>query len=247
MKPLNATAPILLSLLATACATSLPGPASPGASPPLFYKTYTLGAEKPEALLVALHYSGSTPDFWDEHVTTLDTAVRVVLPRGARPHRAGFTWFPVEHEKRDSARKTAEVERVATQLADIVREVRRAHPEIRRVAVTGFSYGGDLAWMLALRHPELVDVAVPMGTRLLGEPARSLPPSHQVLVLQGEDDSIIPLQQTLARVAHLKAVGVPIDVRTYPGVGHDVSPLLLEDWRGFLRQALQETGAAPRP
>ncbi|RKG73557.1 alpha/beta hydrolase [Corallococcus terminator] len=240
MKPFKATSLVILSLLGIACASTLPGIPSQGASQPLFYKTYTLGSEKPEGLLVALHYSGSTPEFWDEHVKTLGTAVRVVLPRGARPHREGFTWFPAEHEQRDGLRKTAEVERVAAQLADIIREVRREHPEIRRVAVTGFSYGGDLAWLLALRYPELVDVAVPMGTRLLGEPTRSLPSSHQVLVLQGEDDPIIPLRQTLARVADLKAVGVPIDVRTYPALGHDVSPQLLEDWRGFLRQALQE-------
>ncbi|MCY1035897.1 prolyl oligopeptidase family serine peptidase [Corallococcus sp. BB11-1] len=239
MKPLVTTALILLTLLEASCATTLPGPGAANTAPPLSYETYALGAEKPEALLVALHSSGSTPESWDASVKALDIAVRVVLPRGSRPRREGFTWFPVDHEKKDGVGKTADVERVAAQLADLIREVRRAHPEIRRVAVTGFSYGGDLAWMLALRHPELVEVAVPMGTRLLGEPARSLPPAHRVLVLQGEEDAIIPVQQTLARVADLKAVGVPIDVRTYPGVGHDAAPPLVEDWRVFLRQVLQ--------
>ncbi|RKH28319.1 phospholipase [Corallococcus praedator] len=245
MKPLNATALVLLTLLETACASALPGPSSANTAKPLTYKTYTLGAERPEALLVALHASGSTPESWDEQVQSLGIPVRVVLPRGSRPRREGFTWFPVEHEQQDGPRKTADVERVALQLADLIREARREHPEIRRVAVTGFSYGGDLAWMLVVRHPELVDVAVPMGTRLLGTPAKSLPPGHQVLVLQGEDDPIIPVQQTLARVADLKAVGVPIDVRTYAGVGHDVSLQLVEDWRAFLRQALQSSGSSP--
>lgn len=234
---------LILSLLGLACASTRPEVQAAGAAPPLSHKMYTLGASsEPESLLVVLHYSGSTPEFWDEHVQALGTAVRVLAPRGFRPHREGFTWFPADHEQKGWPERTEDVERVAGQLADLIREVRRAHPEIRRVAVTGFSYGGDLAWMLAIRHPELVDVAVPMGSRLLGDPAQSLPKTGQVLVLQGEVDPIIKAQQTHTRVEALKAMGVPIEVKTYPGLDHDMSPQLLEDWRAFLRQALQGPG-----
>ena len=235
----NAALLLILSMLGTACASTRSEKPAEGASPPLTFKTYTLGAAEPESLLVVLHYSGSTPEFWDEHVQPLGTAVRVLAPRGFRPHREGFTWFPADHEQKGWPEKTADVERVAAQLADLIREERRAHPGIRRVAATGFSYGGDLAWMLAIRYPELVEVAVPMGSRLLGDPVQSLPKTGQVLVLQGEVDPIISAQQTHARVEALKAMGVPIDVKRYPGLDHDMSPQLLEDWRAFLRQALQ--------
>ncbi|RKH52460.1 phospholipase [Corallococcus sp. AB050B] len=230
MRGLRIAVLLAVSLLEIACA---------GARSPLIHKGEAVGASKPEALLVALHFSGSTPAFWEEPVRSLGIPVRTLLPQGPRPRRDGFTWFQTDHEEKTWEGKTEDVERMAEQLAELIREARAAHPELRRVVVTGFSYGGDLAWMLAIRHPELVDAAVPMGTRLLGDPARELPASHRVLVLQGEQDAIIPVQQTRERVAALKALGVPIDVRTYPDVGHDVSPALIEDWRVFLRQALQ--------
>ncbi|MBN8229629.1 alpha/beta fold hydrolase [Corallococcus macrosporus] len=230
-----------LRTLALLLAVPLLGGACAGtrgaAGVPLVHRSEAVGAPNPEALLVALHSSGSTPAFWDEHVQSLGIPVRTLLPQGPRPRRDGFTWFQADHEAKTQEGRTEDVERMAARLAELIREVRAAHPEVRRVVVTGFSYGGDLAWMLALRHPELVDAAVPMGTRLLGEPTGALP--HRVRVLQGEQDAIIPVQRTRERVAALKDRGVPIVLRTYPDLGHDLSPALLEDWRAFLRQALQ--------
>lgn len=208
----------------------------------LSYETYTLGGEAPEALLVALHYSGGRPEMWKELLEGWSVPVRVVLPRGVRPHRDGFTWFPPAHEQKAAEGKLADVERVAEQLANLIREVRRAHPEIRRVAVTGYSYGGDLAWLLAIRHPDLVDVAVPMGTRLLGDPARALPARHAILVLQGEVDPIIDADATSARVESLRRQDVPISVRVLPGLGHDLSPELVAQWRAFLEAELRAGG-----
>lgn len=222
--------------LALACA----GPRMASASPPLLHETYTLGGEKPEALLVALHYSGGTPAFWKEYLQDWGAPVRVLLPQGPLPRRDGFTWFAPEHEQKDEAAKVADVEQMAARIADLIREVRRQHPEIRRVGVTGFSYGGDLAWLLAIRYPDLVDLSVPMGTRLLGDPTQALPSTSHVRVLQGEADAIIDARKTAARVEALKTQGVPIDMRTYPGLGHDVSPELIHDWRELLRQGLTE-------
>jgi phospholipase/carboxylesterase len=236
---------VLLAASALACAGSRPKPAA--APPVLTYEELTLGAAKPEVLLVALHYSGSTPDFWRPLLADWRTPTRVLLPRGPLPRRQGFTWFPAEHERQDAAQKTADVERMADGLAALIRDVRAAHPELRRVAVTGFSYGGDLAWMLALRHPGLVDVAVPMGSRLLGEPSAGAPRPGRVRVLQGEADAIIDVQRTRERVEALKALGVPIDLQVYPALGHDFSPQLVEDWRAFLQEQLGAPGGTPTP
>ena len=213
-------------------------PAAPGsaAADALGYETLTLGKAPPTSLLVALHYSGSTPGFWKALLKDWEGATRVVLPRGPLPRREGFTWFAPEHEKQDAAQKTQDVERMAARVAALIREQRRAHPELRRVAVTGFSYGGDLAWVLAARYPELVDVAVPMGTRLLGEPSAAR--TARVHVLQGGSDAIIDAAATSRRVEALKAAGVPIDVRVFPGLGHDLSPELVTHWRTYLQQQL---------
>ncbi|WP_240462509.1 alpha/beta hydrolase [Myxococcus sp. CA018] len=190
-------------------------------------------------MLVALHYSGSTPGFWRPLLEDWRTPTRVVLPRGPHPRREGFTWFASGHEQKATEEKTADVEQMAARLAELIRELRAEHPRIRRVAVTGFSYGGDLAWMLALRHPEQVDVAVPMGSRLLGTPTPGAPATRRVWVLQGEVDPITTAPQTAARVDALKTAGVPIDVKVYPDLGHDFSPQLIDDWRTFLQHQLR--------
>ncbi|MBN9680846.1 MULTISPECIES: alpha/beta hydrolase [unclassified Corallococcus] len=237
MRELRTAAVLLAAMLGMGCAGNRGAP--PVAPGPLVYRSEAVGAPKPEALLVALHFSGSTPAFWDVPIQSLGIPVRTLLPQGPRPRRDGFTWFQADHEEKTWEGKTEDVERMAERLAELIREVRAEHPEIHRVVVTGFSYGGDLAWMLAIRHPELVDAAMPMGTRLLGDPGQEQPVARRVRVLQGEQDAIIPVQHTRERVAELKGRGVPIDLRTYPDLGHDVSPALLEDWREFLRQSLQ--------
>jgi phospholipase/carboxylesterase len=232
---------VLLALPALwlGCARTPPvSPRESAAPPALASERYTLGAAEPEVLLVALHYSGSTPAFWKELLQGWELPTYVVLPQGPLPRREGFTWFPADHEQKAASEKAADVECMAARLAQLIREVRAAHPGIRRVAVTGFSYGGDLAWVLALRYPELVDVAVPMGSRLLGEPAPGTVRMGPVRVLQGGADPIIPAQHTVERVEALKGAGVPIDVQVYPGLGHDFSPQLIADWRAFLQQQL---------
>ena len=233
-------------LLAVGCAAPRPGapvatdpPTAPSASDELIHTTYTIGGETPTALLVALHYSSSTPAFWDELVEDWGAPVRVLFPQGPYPRRGGFTWFADGHEQQDAAAKLVEVERMAARVAHLIEAVCKAHPEIQRVAVTGFSYGGDLAWLLAVRYPDLVDASVPMGTRLLGDALRPLPATLRVRVLQGETDAVIDARATAARVAELQARGVPVELTTYPGLGHDVSPALIADWRAYLRAALE--------
>ncbi|MCP3138080.1 alpha/beta hydrolase [Pyxidicoccus xibeiensis] len=205
----------------------------------------TQGDARPEALLVALHSSGGTPAFWREYVQDWGAPVRVLLPQGPLPRREGYTWFHPDHEQKAAAGKLADLEQMGARVADLIRGVRRTHPELRRVAVTGFSYGGDLAWWLAIRYPDLVDFAVPMGSRLLGDTSQPLPATSHVRVLHGEADAIIDARQTSARVEALKAQGLPIDMMSYPGLGHDVSPALIEDWRAFLRQALSGQAVPP--
>lgn len=216
-----------LSLVLAAC----------GARAGLEATRYTIGGDAPTSLLVALHYSSATPAMWDPLVANWGRPLRVMFPRGPIVHhREGFTWFARAHEQKDAAGKRADIEAMTDVVADAIRRERAAHPEIRRVAVTGFSYGGDIAFLLALRYPELVDVAIPMGSRLVGEPTGKR--TSRIHVLQGEVDNIIDARATAARVAELQARGIAIDVTIYPQLGHDISPALIADWRAKLDAAL---------
>lgn len=225
-------------IIAAIAACSGAGSPQPAEAPALTAKTYTIGGDNPTGLLVALHYSSGTPAMWDELVADWGAPVRVLFPQGSVVHRkTGYTWFAPAHEQKDAAGKLSDVEQMTARVARLIKDTRAAHPEIRRVAVTGFSYGGDIAWLLAIRHAELVDFAIPMGSRLLGDPTG---PSARVHVLQGETDKIIDAKATAARVAELAQRGLPIAVTIYPGLGHDLSPALIADWRASLAAALAQ-------
>jgi hypothetical protein len=56
----------------------------------------------------------------------------------------------------------------------------------------GLSYGGDLAWLLAVHYPELVDAAVPMGTGCLGMPSARFARPCGCGCCRGETDAIKP-------------------------------------------------------
>jgi len=67
---------------------------------------------------------------------------------------------------------------------------------------------------------ELAALASPMsyvkgpGAR----PAKSFPP---FLIMQGEKDPIVPVEQSVLFAAALKAAGAPVEVKVYPGAKHD--------------------------
>jgi phospholipase/carboxylesterase len=84
-----------------------------------------------------------------------------------------------------------------------------------------------------------------MGTRLLGDPAGAPSKTPPVHVLQGEVDAIIDARRTTERIDERRARGVPIDLVVYPGLGHDMSPALLADWRALLHAGLDDATAAP--
>jgi phospholipase/carboxylesterase len=197
-------------------------------------RKYTIGGSAPTSLLVALHSASATPAMWDPLVADWPSPVRLMFLQGPTVHpREGFTWFSLGHEGRNSAGKLAELEAMTVRVAAEIERERAVHPEIRRVGVTGFSYGGDLAFLLALRHPNLIDVAVPMGSRLLGEPLGKR--TAHIHVLQGGADAIIDVRATSMRVADLRGRGVTIELTTYKELGHEMSAAMLADWRDTLR------------
>jgi phospholipase/carboxylesterase len=59
-----------------------------------------------------------------------------------------------------------------------------------------------------------------------------------VRVLLGDTDAYIAARRISARVDALRARGVRIELTVFPGLGHDLSPALIADWRAYLRGAL---------
>lgn len=90
----------------------------------------------------------------------------------------------------------------------------------RRVYLTGLSMGAFGAWKLAAAAPNRFAALVPVcggGDPATAPALRNLP----TWAFHGESDDVVPVGKTQAMVDALIALGAPIKLTLYPGVGHD--------------------------
>jgi predicted peptidase len=87
----------------------------------------------------------------------------------------------------------------------------------KKVAVTGFSMGGEGSWHFAEKFPERFSAAIPIA----GKPPQSasgwrLP----VLAIHSRDDQVAPFDPTEARIAELQKAGVNAKLIALTGITH---------------------------
>lgn len=113
----------------------------------------------------------------------------------------------------------------------------------RRIGLLGFSLGAYLALALAMRDARIVAVAEFFGG--LAEPfiadAAKFPP---VLVLHGEQDPVVPVEEARRLERLLEQNRIPHEIKLYPGQGHHFTGLAQVDALrrvvGFFRQYLMK-------
>lgn len=178
------------------------------------------GATAP--LVVAMHGLGDKPEAFQRMLAHEAGRVNLHVPAGPLPRGSGHSWFNIRAAQ-DDAELAAGVARAADAVAAYIADVRQPG---QPVVVTGFSQGGMVSFTLALTHPELVDLALPLGgflpTALRTGTAGAAAP--RIVALHGAEDTRIPTQAAQDSVAWLEAAGFPAVIETYPGVGHGVSP-----------------------
>jgi predicted peptidase len=105
----------------------------------------------------------------------------------------------------------------------------RLHADLSRVYLTGMSMGGFGTWSLAVRHPQRFAAVAPVcgGGRTADVQAAEGERRAALLTLgvwafHGENDCVVPLEESQRMIAAMKAAGAT-DVRltVYPGCDHD--------------------------
>ncbi len=223
---------MLAFLLTTACTqlSTAPPPPIPQTEIGLSALEIHTGPSKtdPEVVVVAMHGLGDRPEGFARLFETFSTPARVLLPAGPHPYRDGYSWFTAgrDDEVAFAADLAEQADAVAARL-------------IGRPVVTGFSQGGMLAFAIAVRHPERISAAYPVGGAL---PAALIPDrprlggSPKIVALHGEADTRVDYAATAAMVPALAAAGFDATLRSYPGVGHTISAEMREDLDGLLAE-----------
>jgi len=194
-------------------------------------------------MVVVIHGRGDRPESFVGLLEGLDRPARIIAPRGPTPWNQGYSWFALRDSLSDE-----EVARGIVQAADAIattlRRLLLERPTQGKPIITGFSQGGALSFALAIRHPDLVAGAFPLGgwvpPSLLPAPGAATAP---MVALHGEADERIPVGPTRDAVTTLRQRGARVEFRTYPGVGHSVSAEMRRDLELLLRETI---GPAPR-
>ena len=230
------------ALLATAVSTPL-GATEPGhqaireADTAGFrYLVFETAGAKPDAelpMIVGLHYSGAKPETMIEYLDGIDFPARIVLPAGEYPRPNGQSWFPAGNEKLSDAKQKKLAFGVEEKLSAFVAGAVREYPTRGKPVVMGISYGGDLAFLLALRHPEQFRASFPIAARFLPGwmPTSNACKPHcpTIRAMHGDADKTVLMAPTQAAVARLKKMGFDAELTPYPGVVHDFDAKMESD------------------
>ena len=124
--------------------------------------------------------------------------------------------------------------KMAREIADIhsAREALAARPDIdaERIAVAGFCQGGGFA-LVAGAQPGFSAAAVNYG--MVPSDRSELDGICPVVASYGARDKIAGPNMAERLERHLAALGVPHDIKTYPGVGHSFFSQV-DGWQGWL-------------
>jgi phospholipase/carboxylesterase len=194
-------------------------------------------------MLVLIHGLGDRPEDFKHLIDDLPATARVIVPRGLDPVDSdGWSWFPIRARSNDIPGLSQGIAAAADRLAGLLTELQRTRPTTRRV-VTGFSQGGMLSFALAVYHPRLLDLAVPVGGWLPPPlwPSTVPPSPPKIVALHGEVDVAVKFEPTRDAVAHLEKLGWPVVLKPYPEVGHAIPPVVRRELYLQLQRGLERS------
>jgi phospholipase/carboxylesterase len=182
---------------------------------------------------------GDSPSGIAPLLRDLDAPARVIAPAAPTPRGSGFSWFDIR--ARDG--RVEVLSQALAEAADALGERLEALAAARgaeEVVVIGFSQGGMLAFALAVRRPELVRAAVPIGGLLPPPlwPDRAPSDAPLIRAFHGEADRVVPFEAAEATASALAEAGYDARLETEPGLGHGISRRLRARARAALEALL---------
>jgi phospholipase/carboxylesterase len=210
----------------------------------------TLG-KSPDAAVIWMHGLGADGHDFEPIVPALNLpsrlAVRFVFPHAqVRPvtinngmsMRAWYDIFSLGGGREDEAGLRATQQHIESLIA---RERARGIVA-NRIVLAGFSQGGAVALMTALRHPERLAGVMALSTYLplagkLATERQLVNADLPVFMAHGKSDEIISIDRAASSRDVLLALGYPVEWNSY-AMGHAVCPQEIADIGAWLNRVL---------
>lgn len=229
---------LLLALLPFAAIAADPVPQTREGSLAGFrYLVFETGGVKPDdelPMIVGLHYSSAKPETMLEYFDGIDFPARIVLPQGEYPRRGGYSWFASDYADLSAAEQKKATFGVEEKLSAFVGSTAAKYPTRGKPVAMGISYGGDLALLLAIRHPDGIGAAFPVAARF---PSAWMPQANTckprcppIYAMHGDKDATVPMAPMQKGTALLREMDFDARFESYPGVAHDFDARMEKDF-----------------
>ena len=208
-------------------------PASGGKPGRLVILLHGLGADGNDLIGLAPYWAPLLPDA--EFISP-----NAPFPCDMGPY--GYQWFSAQD--RSSAAVLAGVRAAAPMLDAFINDALTERGlSDREMALVGFSQGTMMSLFIGLRRTQAAAGIVGYSGRLLApdllpEELRSRP---KILLVHGTEDPLVPYASLASAENALRAVDVPVETLTCPGIGHSIDEAGLRRGGQFLKDVLAGT------
>lgn len=152
---------------------------------------------------------------------------------------SGRQWFSVAGVTQ--ANRSERVQHARAAFDRVVSSVIEKHGfagRLDRIAFFGFSQGAIMALDAVATGRWPVRAAVAASGRLATAPEAETEHLTKILVMHGENDPVIPAQETRLAAERLRAAGFEVEAKLYPGLGHVLSAEGVQTAGKFLARQL---------
>lgn len=194
-------------------------------------------------LIIALHGRGDTAEAFAPLFRDLPVRARVAVLRPPHAWSGGQAWFVGGWAHADKrAAIAAELLAHADRVAATAEAIRTSRPTRGKPVVMGFSQGGMLTWAVALKQPRAFAAAFPVAGFLFPEMLEQTrvdgPAMPPIVAFHGGADPLVSVDDDRRGARLLEKRRVRVDLRIYPGVQHELPPVLVNDLFAALSRAL---------
>ncbi|XVN20518.1 alpha/beta fold hydrolase [Pseudomonas corrugata] len=208
---------------------------------PLSYLAQADEQARDRPLVIFLQGSGSNERDLFELKDELPRHYNYLSVRAPKSMEPGhYQWFAKKGEGAYDG-DTLDLKASGQMLLDFIKARAKYPTDASQVYLVGFSQGAMMSYEVALRHPEAVGGIAAMGGRVLSVLQAELTPDESrrslaVFIGHGTADPIIPYHDGTEADTFLKTLALEPEFHAYPGVGHTISALEVQDLRAWLER-----------
>ncbi len=205
--------------------------------------------DDPMPLVVLFHGRGGSAKVPSEPFKS-PFPLRIFIPQSPDKLGPGYTWFATWTMSGELQLLTRSISARADEMAAAIEAFRTLRPTQGKPILVGFSQGGMMSFALATRYPHRFGGAFPIAG-WLPPPLLPVPKKEQkfpyIYAQHGKNDKTVPTEYGRETVRRLRALGLFVDYRELPHVGHIVTPDMEADTRRALTRILKPYAPTSAP